>query len=532
MKKFTRIRQWAEEKISKPHGNLPSEEFKDFQMETKRRHEDYDGLRHTMNLALRHMKKSKVASDNGQLKSPVGDYGESLLGHASMFPRDCVYWNILTSFGLGECQLSEAEGALAEDTVDNYIALLQEFNVGYKRYQSLCRKLESRRLDYDAKYKRLQKAKKEDPETEQCVQAAKVKFEETELDVVTSMISLQGTEEQHCDALQTLLDSQLAYHRKATSILENVGYEWNQWKRNCDSDGVSPLTSKCAQLDACEGVNGAYKPMLRRALYDHIQNQDDELSFHVNDIITVLHKVDDSWWLGEIINKDNKRTRGIFPVNYTEKYIEKDSDNAPDTTKKDEQHSTNDVDDVKSTSLKRIPHHLERINTRRPPAKRSSTDWSLSPPPSPSSISSFSPTSIQSVMGSLPSSSTATLPPQTDDREPLAQHYSPATFTAVDEGPPTPAKTSTPQRQSSASSKSSQHSIASSTPRSTVSSQYYYSSTPASTRRRSPGIESAGPPTPITTQQKPTPIKTHALDLPPPTNYYGRPLPPRPSDDD
>lgn len=102
--------------------------------------------------------------------------------------------NILTSFGLGECQLSEAEGALAEDTVDNYITLLREFSVGYKKYQELCRKLESRRLDYDAKYKRLQKAKKEDPEIEQCVQAAKVKYEETELDVVTSMISLQGTE--------------------------------------------------------------------------------------------------------------------------------------------------------------------------------------------------------------------------------------------------------------------------------------------------------------------------------------------------
>lgn len=273
--------------------------------------------------------------------------------------------------------------------------------------------------------------------------------------------------------------------------------------------------------------------MLRRALYDHIQNQDDELSFHVNDIITVLHKVDDSWWLGEIINKDNKRTRGIFPVNYTEKYTEKEGDKAIDMKQKDEQHSPNDVDDAKPIPLKRIPHHLERINTRRPPTNRSSTDWSLSPPSSPTSLSSLSPTSIQSVMGSLPSSSVATLPAQTDTTDTPIQHFSPVTFTAADEGPPTPAKPTALQRHSStSSSKSSQHSFASSTPRSTASSQYYYPSTPASTTRRSPGLESAGPPTPNTPQQKPTPIKTHASDLPPPTEYYGRPLPPNPSDND
>lgn len=60
--------------------------------------------------------------------------------------------------------------------------------------------------------------------------------------------------------------------------------------------------------------------MQRRALYDHIQDHDDELTFHVNDVITVLHKVDDAWWFGELVGKDNNISRGIFPVNYTESY--------------------------------------------------------------------------------------------------------------------------------------------------------------------------------------------------------------------
>lgn len=64
----------------------------------------------------------------------------------------------------------------------------------YKDYDALRRKLELKRLDYDSKLNRLHKAKKEKPELEQEMQAARMKYEETEHDIIQKMAYLQEFE--------------------------------------------------------------------------------------------------------------------------------------------------------------------------------------------------------------------------------------------------------------------------------------------------------------------------------------------------
>jgi hypothetical protein len=76
---------------------------------------------------------------------------------------------------LGKLQLD-----LSKKVGDGYMKTLSDGLEEYKDYDHLKRKLDSRRLDYDAKLNRLGKAKKEKPELEQEVQAAKLKYEETE----------------------------------------------------------------------------------------------------------------------------------------------------------------------------------------------------------------------------------------------------------------------------------------------------------------------------------------------------------------
>jgi chromosome segregation ATPase len=76
----------------------------------------------------------------------------------------------------------------------DYLDKLEEGMNQFKEYQSLRKKLESRRLDYDAKLARLQKSKKEKPELEQEMQAAKMKYEEAEYDVIQKLASLQEFE--------------------------------------------------------------------------------------------------------------------------------------------------------------------------------------------------------------------------------------------------------------------------------------------------------------------------------------------------
>jgi len=63
-----------------------------------------------------------------------------------------------------------------------------------KEYQTLQKKLNSRRQDYDAKLAKVQKAKKEKPEWEEEMQAAKVKYEEMRENVMTSMTTINESQ--------------------------------------------------------------------------------------------------------------------------------------------------------------------------------------------------------------------------------------------------------------------------------------------------------------------------------------------------
>lgn len=100
----------------------------------------------------------------------------------------------LTSFGQAESKIAMLQDDFANVLKENYMATLEGALQEYKEYQSLKKKLESRRLDYDAKLSRLQKAKKEKPELEQEMQAAKIKYEETEYDLIQKMVYLQEYE--------------------------------------------------------------------------------------------------------------------------------------------------------------------------------------------------------------------------------------------------------------------------------------------------------------------------------------------------
>lgn len=108
--------------------------------------------------------------------------------------------NALINFGQAQSKLADCQDDFANSMKYDYLDKLEEGMNQFKEYQSLRKKLESRRLDYDAKLARLQKSKKEKPELEQEMQAAKIKYEEAEYDVIQKLASLQEFEvnEQVC----------------------------------------------------------------------------------------------------------------------------------------------------------------------------------------------------------------------------------------------------------------------------------------------------------------------------------------------
>jgi chromosome segregation ATPase len=70
---------------------------------------------------------------------------------------------------------------------------LEKSQAQMKEYQTLQKKLQSRRQDYDAKLAKVQKAKKEKPEWEEEMQAAKAKYEETRENVLNLIAGKKKT---------------------------------------------------------------------------------------------------------------------------------------------------------------------------------------------------------------------------------------------------------------------------------------------------------------------------------------------------
>jgi uncharacterized protein involved in exopolysaccharide biosynthesis len=100
----------------------------------------------------------------------------------------------LINLGQTESRIAALQESLANDIRLGYMATLINGLQDYKEYDSLRKTLASRRLHYDSKLNRLNKAKKEKPELEQEMQAARIKYEDTEHDLIQKMAYIQEFE--------------------------------------------------------------------------------------------------------------------------------------------------------------------------------------------------------------------------------------------------------------------------------------------------------------------------------------------------
>lgn len=91
-----------------------------------------------------------------------------------------------------------------------------------KNYASLKKKLENRRLDYDAKLNRYSKSKKEKPGLEEEMKIAQTKYNETLQDVEELMSTFAEREELLLDALVDFAHAQCFYFEKSSEGLKEL----------------------------------------------------------------------------------------------------------------------------------------------------------------------------------------------------------------------------------------------------------------------------------------------------------------------
>lgn len=160
--------------------------------------------------------KRKTSPEDGKTKQmPFEALGSCLYHYGTVFPEDSAlgkfvakYFNFnlfdlfictlsgiaLINLGQTETRIAALQEALANEIKMGYMTTLENGLQEYKEYDSLRKKLASRRLDYDSKLNRLNKAKKEKPELEQEMQASRIKYEDTEHDLIQKMAYIQEFE--------------------------------------------------------------------------------------------------------------------------------------------------------------------------------------------------------------------------------------------------------------------------------------------------------------------------------------------------
>lgn len=93
-------------------------------------------------------------------------------------------------------------------------------------HQAARKKLENRRLAYDAALAKMQKAKKEDFRVEEELRSQKAKYEETNEDVFRRMQDIQEAESESVQDLTSFLDAELAYYDKCREALMQLKRDW------------------------------------------------------------------------------------------------------------------------------------------------------------------------------------------------------------------------------------------------------------------------------------------------------------------
>lgn len=104
------------------------------------------------------------------------------------------YGMALMKSGSAHDKLALEQLTLAQKLKDGFIGKLDALMEDQKEYEHIKKKLENRRLDFDAKLNQVQKAKKEVPKLEEETRVAQMKYEETMSTLTQKMIDINATE--------------------------------------------------------------------------------------------------------------------------------------------------------------------------------------------------------------------------------------------------------------------------------------------------------------------------------------------------
>jgi hypothetical protein len=225
-KKIDRAFQWAGEKMGGEAKTTMSEEFKMLELEMALRYDGMDRMQKSMNAYVKWLGRRGETFEDKEKGLPVSYLGRTMLSHGEDFEADSEFGNCLVSMGRANERIAGLQEHLVADATGSWLESLERSLAMMKEYQAARKKLESRRLAYDASISRLQKARRDDFRIEEELRTNKVKYEESSEDVFRRMQDIKDAESESVRDLTSFLDAELDYHERCAEELRRVRRSW------------------------------------------------------------------------------------------------------------------------------------------------------------------------------------------------------------------------------------------------------------------------------------------------------------------
>ncbi|KAI1258456.1 BAR-domain-containing protein [Xylariaceae sp. FL1019] len=225
-KKIDRAFQWAGEKMGNDAKTTHSDDFKMLETEMALRHDGMDRLHKSMNTYVKSLSRRAEGYEDKEKGLPVSCLGRTMMTHGEDFDQDSEFGNCLIAMGRANERISGIQESYVAHATSYWLEGLERSLAMMKEYQAARKKLENRRLTYDASTAKVQKAKREDFRLEDELRASKAKYEESEEDVYRRMMDIKEAEADSVRDLTNFLDSELDYYERCAEELRRVKQQW------------------------------------------------------------------------------------------------------------------------------------------------------------------------------------------------------------------------------------------------------------------------------------------------------------------
>ncbi|KAJ7250607.1 hypothetical protein C8J57DRAFT_1521018 [Mycena rebaudengoi] len=232
-KQLGKLRQWVGEVVSSRDKTTVSDEFKELEKDVELRRDGVQRLFLASEAYQKNMAKRKdnEALDDAEKLLPIDTLGIVMIIHGEEFGTESAYGNSLVTLGRAHCKVAKLQESYAQSFQDTFLASLVRFKEDIKEYEALRKKLESRRLSYDAaiaKNDKLKSSKKERERTdaEEEMERAKLRYEETAEEVEAHMHAIQETEIVQMRELTSLLSLEITFVEQYLDVLKDTRADW------------------------------------------------------------------------------------------------------------------------------------------------------------------------------------------------------------------------------------------------------------------------------------------------------------------